>query len=253
MVRVIIESELVRTEKEFPRAFKLNDFKNRLYHVTGVEPIDMEVVVKRQCDNKEIFSIKKGETSADEGEVAGFLEREEELVVVVKDANAQSITNQLATQADAPTLTQGISEEKYLQREQSVLRWKMDHGYGRFNAALQNQRTTETQRDEAYAREQLTAAINHTCRVTVDGQAPRRAVLRYVGPLPSGATGTWCGVEFAEATGKNAGQVNGVTLFGPVAPGHASFVRPRAVEVLSENEEAKADDVHRDMESDDEI
>lgn len=66
--------------------------------------------------------------------------------------------------------------------------------------------------------------------------------------------GTWCGVEFPEAAGKNDGRINGVTLFGPVAPGHGSFVRPRAVEILSEDEEsAEVEDVHDDVESDDEI
>lgn len=60
MVRVVIESELVRTEKELPNSLKLRQFKDRLYHVTGVEPEDMEIVVKRQYDNKEIYSTKKG-------------------------------------------------------------------------------------------------------------------------------------------------------------------------------------------------
>ncbi|CAI4049805.1 hypothetical protein SKDZ_14G1740 [Saccharomyces kudriavzevii ZP591] len=245
MVSVIIESELVRTEKEFSQALTLNEFKNRLYHITGIEPGDMEMVVKRQYDDKMIFDSKNGDTAA------SFLESEEGLVVVVKDTNAQSITNQLATQADGSTSAQTISEEDYLRRDQSVLRWKMAHGYGRFNAAQQSQHAVQTREDEAYAKEQLAAAIGRPCRVTVDGRAPREAVLRYVGPLPSDATGTWCGVEFAEPTGKNAGCLQGVTLFGPVAPGHGSFVRPRTVEVLSKNGET--DDVHRDVESDGEI
>ncbi|CAI4050084.1 hypothetical protein N7582_004827 [Saccharomyces uvarum] len=247
MVRVIIESELVHTEKDFPRVLNLSEFKEKLYHITGIEPSDMDLVVKRQYDNKEICHVKKGEADADADD--SFLASAETLIVVATDTNAHSVTNQLAAQADGPAPAQGISEEDYLQRDQSVLRWKMAHGYGRFDVDQQSQRAAQSLQDEAYAREQLTAAIGRRCRVTADGRAPREAVLRYVGPLPSGATGTWCGVEFAEATGKNAGCVHGVTLFGPVAPGHGSFVRPRAVEILAENEGV----VHRDEESDGEI
>ncbi|CAI1678737.1 hypothetical protein SEUBUCD646_0N01750 [Saccharomyces eubayanus] len=245
MVTVIIESELVHTEKDFPQMLRLSEFKEKLYRITGIEPSDMDLVVKRQYDNKEICHVKKEESDAD----CDFLASAETLVVVATDTNAHSVTNQLAEQADGPTPAQGISEEDYLQRDQSVLRWKMAHGYGRFDVAQQSQRAAQTLQDEAYAREQLTAAIGLACRVTSDGRAPREAVLRYVGPLPSGATGTWCGVEFAEASGKNAGCFQGVTLFGPVAPGHGLFVRPRAVEILAENEGA----VHRDEESDGEI
>ena len=186
-------------------------FKDRLYHVTGVEPNDMEIVVKRQYDNKEIFSTKTGGRNSDEDQNPNFLEDEEELIVIVTDPNTQSITNQLATQADELSSTQPISEEDYLQRENSVLRWKMAHGYGRFNAAQQTQRAAQTKQDEAYAREQLMAAIGHPCSVMVHGSISRRAVLRYVGSLPLGATGTWCGVEFSEAAGKNNGCINGVT------------------------------------------
>ncbi|AJT31029.1 unnamed protein product [Saccharomyces cerevisiae] len=254
MVRVVIESELVRTEKELPNSLKLKQFKDRLYHVTGVEPEDMEIVVKRQYDNKEIYSTKKGGAYSNEDEDANFLKGEEELIVVVTDSNAQSISNQLATQAEGIPSMEVISEEDYLRRDQSVLRWKMAHGYGRFNAAQQSQRAALAKQDEAYAREQLTAAIGRHCRVTVDGSAPREAILRYVGPLPLDVMGTWCGVEFPEAAGKNDGRINGVTLFGPVAPGHGSFVRPRAVEILSKDEEsAEVEDVHDDVESDDEI
>lgn len=254
MVRVVIESELVRTEKQFPQELKINQFKERLYHITGVEPKDMEIVVKRQYDNKEIFSTKNGGSYSDEDENANFLKGREELVVVVTDSNTQSITNQLATQVEGIPSMKTISEEDYLRRDQSVLRWKMAHGYGRFNAAQQSQRAVQSKQDEAYAREQLMAAIGRHCRITVDCSAPREAVLRYVGPLPSGATGTWCGVEFAEAAGKNDGRVNGVTLFGPVAPGYGSFVRPRAVEVQPKNEEsAEMGNVNGDVESDDEI
>lgn len=135
MVRVVIESELVRTEKELPNSLKLKQFKDRLYHVTGVEPEDMEIVVKRQYDNKEIYSTKKGGAYSNEDEDADFLKGEEELIVVVTDSNAQSISNQLATQAEGIPSMEVISEEDYLRRDQSVLRWKMAHGYGRFNAA----------------------------------------------------------------------------------------------------------------------
>ena len=103
MVRVVIESELVRTEKELPNSLKLKQFKDRLYHVTGVEPEDMEIVVKRQYDNKEIYSTKKGGAYSNEDEDANFLKGEEELMWLLQTLMPnQSLTSWPRKRKESP-------------------------------------------------------------------------------------------------------------------------------------------------------
>jgi tubulin-folding cofactor B len=107
-----------------------------------------------------------------------------------------------------------LSDEAYEQRGDSLRKFKMQQGLGRFDpekAAADQQRQQELQQEEQDVRQRL--KIGSRCEVRVDGIPVRRGTVMFVGQTEFKPGFVWVGVKYDEPVGKNDGSVSGRQYF----------------------------------------
>ena len=230
MVNIQIVSDLVSSAKDFAVDLPLDELCNKLYTLTGVEPVNMKLQI-RYLNGETNFVIpsrmpKDALVLSTEG--SNKIES-----ISVQDTNASSMTNQLKNDMNnGSDVSFKLSDEDYAARSSSVLQWKKDNNLGRFDPKYQAKREEELKMQGDIV-SQLT--LDERCSVNTADQPERRGWLRFIGKVPGiSADEIWCGVEFDEPVGKNDGTYKGVTYFGPVSQKYGAFVKPMYVKTGKE-------------------
>ncbi|CAJ0578486.1 unnamed protein product, partial [Mesorhabditis spiculigera] len=124
--------------------------------------------------------------------------------------------NESLENGDAPKYT--ITDEAYNQRTDSVRAFKQRMLAEKMNGSPAPRQDVE-----------LSFSIGDRCEVRLAGTAPRRGSVAFIGETEF-QPGTWIGINYDEAVGKNNGTVKGTKYF-TCAENHGSFVRPEFVTV----------------------
>ena len=222
MVSVHIISDLVSSTREFPNDIALSELCDKLYTLTGVEPVDMKLHLTYL--NGDIKVVMPSRMSKDTHILSPEGSNKIESITV-EDTNASSMTNQLKNDISNGTdVSFKLSDEDYAARSSSVLQWKKDNQLGRFDPKYQAKREEELKAQDDIVSELV---LNERCSVNTNDLPERRGWLQFLGKVPGiSAEDTWCGVEFDEPLGKNNGTFGGVTYFGPVGQKYGAFVKP---------------------------
>ncbi|XP_028166159.1 tubulin-folding cofactor B isoform X3 [Ostrinia furnacalis] len=123
-----------------------------------------------------------------------------------------------------------LSEEEYEKKGDTLRSFLQRNRLGKYNEEEMNKLKEQQQKElEEEARLAAAVVVGARCEVRVPQQPPRRAAVRYNGPL-EGAKGLWIGVEYDEPRGKNDGSVNGKRYF-TCPPKYGGFVKPVYVTV----------------------
>lgn len=241
MVKVAIVSSLCYITKDWDADITLEQLCKKLEPLTGVSPSDMKLTLEFE-DGKPSRTF---ESPFPNPELYPFELVDHGIRIVVEDLNENSVASQLQATDEADSSFQ-LSEEAYAERKDSVLKWKMQNNWGRFDPEMKRRQENDCKFQEEKASH---LELGQRCRVSSDGQPERRGLLRYLGRVPDiSDQEIWCGVEFDEAVGKNDGTFRDEVYFGPVEPKHGGFVKPSCVETGAHFSPLREDD-----ESDDEI
>ncbi|CCC68794.1 hypothetical protein NCAS_0B07100 [Naumovozyma castellii] len=221
MVQILIESELCSVTKEFSPDINLKELCEKIYTITGVEPQDMELHIKDVSDDVNI--IKNPLATPQLTIVNETIDK-----ISVEDTNTKSITNQLKNEDESSSIGFQLSEEVYARKSDTVLRWKQENKFGKFDPDY----LKKMEQDQKLQNEKVKSlTVDARCSVKVPGQPERRGWLRFIGKIPEiNKDDTWCGVEFDEPMGKNNGTFKSHVYFGPVKDKYGGFIKPIHVE-----------------------
>lgn len=228
MTKIFIESEFCSVEKDFLSEITYNQLCDKLYNLTGIEPIDMNIDVKYKRGSNAVTLSKMGNDIIDTTDIDRL---------IVTDVNENSMVNQLKQTGNSNGTVFHLSEEEYAKKQDSVLNWKKENKLGRFDPRYQEKLKHHHSLQEEKIKN---LALNQRCEVKSSTSpsninSVRRGWLRFLGPVPeipanSKEEEIWCGIEFDEPLGKNNGSIKGKQYFGPVGPNYGGFVKPVYVE-----------------------
>ncbi|SJM86595.1 related to Tubulin-specific chaperone B [Zygosaccharomyces bailii] len=223
MVKVTVISPLCSVTKEWNVNITLNEMCKKLQALTGVSPSDMKLTFEFE-DGKPLKVVEHPSLDPD---LCPLKSISHGTRIVVQDTNQNSMANQLQSSGGGDPSFK-LSEETYAQRKDSILNWKIQNRWGRFDpetkARQENDRKLQQQRVNQLE-------VGERCSVCTNSQPERRGYLRYIGKISDiNNLDIWCGIEFDCAVGKNDGTLNGKVYFGPVEANHGGFVKPCNVE-----------------------
>ncbi|AQZ18037.1 ALF1 (YNL148C) [Zygosaccharomyces parabailii] len=223
MVKVTVISPLCSVTKEWNVTITLNEMCKKLQALTGVSPSDMKLTFEFE-DGKPLKVLEHPSLDPD---LCPLKSISHGTRIVVQDTNQNSMANQLQSSGGGDPSFK-LSEETYAQRKDSILNWKIQNRWGRFDpetkARQENDRKLQQQRVNQLE-------VGERCSVCTNSQPERRGYLRYIGKISDiNNLDIWCGIEFDCAVGKNDGTLNGKVYFGPVEAKHGGFVKPCNVE-----------------------
>lgn len=188
MAQIVLEIQINNgnniIERRFSPEIKMDELKNRLELVTGASASTMEL----------IFSDTSGnliDNYDDSKCLQEFIKpgNENRLRLNVKDSNVV----QLNDLSDVPKYV--MSDDKYSERNESLLAFKMKNKLGRF---------AETKTNEFEGDSIAHIKVGDRCEVTVKEMQPRRGRVMYVGKIGN-LPGNFVGVRYDEPHGKNDG------------------------------------------------
>ncbi|QLQ79636.1 hypothetical protein HG537_0C02830 [Torulaspora globosa] len=218
-MKVLIESQFCSIAKDFPVDIRLESLCDRIYPLTGIEPNHMKLTAK-DLEGNVLSTI---DPSAWDDEYQMLYDTRISCIFV---EDTSGISDRL--QRSDEDVSFKLSEEDYVQRQDTLLAWKVRNKMGRFDPAYRQQ-LDESRRLQQERLQSL--EINQRCVVRSDGKPERRGWLRFVGVVAEiSPTDIWCGVQFDEPVGKNNGSVKETVYFGPVSANYGGFVRPTSVE-----------------------
>ena len=211
-IPVFVDSDDTSSERRVSPDWSVSTLKQKMWPITGIPP-DYQIIT---------FPAQSSASSITDDTLLSSLSLSPYTAVKITDSRppAQRPNYTDDTHVDKYELT----SEEYASRSDSVLAYKRRHQLGRFNPDL-------VARESAALSDLATSGyvVGARCRVT--GEADRRGVVRFVGPvvqIPAG--GIWIGVEYDEPVGKNDGSLDGTRYF-QCPPKHGGFLRPGKVEV----------------------
>ncbi|VVC98121.1 unnamed protein product [Leptidea sinapis] len=178
-------------ERRFKKSITVADFKTKLELVTGGNAKTMKLKVYDQknnfvCDIDNDNALL-GSYPIDDGMRIHVIDK----FTLVKDFEASDSTERL----------------------------------GKYNEEEMNKMKEQQQKElEEEAKLADAVLVGARCEVRVPSQPPRRATVKYNGPL-EGAKGLWIGVQYDEPRGKNDGSVSGKRYF-TCPPKYGGFVKP---------------------------
>lgn len=259
MHSIKIISTFCSVEKAYSETIQLDEFCQKLHLISGIEPIDMKLLLRPIDITKgnDVIIFKEIKATLSNFDITKYSK------VEIIDTNENSMINQLqndkqaneVTNIDTPTTDHLMTDFQYQQRNDSALKWKMKQKLGRFDP---NFKATKLSLQNEHIKD---LNLNGKCQINIadnqnNGNGLKRiGYLRYIGPIPeiksiqnSITTNSddnvtiWCGVEFSTPIGKNDGSIKGKYYFGPVNANHGSFVNALSVSMLTEVELNSDDD-----------
>ncbi|RWS25685.1 hypothetical protein B4U80_10792 [Leptotrombidium deliense] len=210
-VKITTPNSLFVIEKRYSSSILVQELKEKLELVTGIQCADMVIDVYhkelRVCSltqNDELFINFISPESLMDNEVHLY----------VYSRNGKNEFDDI----DVSKLE--MSEEDYEKRSVSMRAFKKQHKLGRFGDTKEIEVMEEVPED---------VTVGSRCRVTVKGNPRRFGTVMYVGHTKF-KPGIWVGVKYDEPMGKNDGSVEGVRYFECPAK-YGGFVRLPDVEV----------------------
>ncbi|KAM3956445.1 tubulin-binding cofactor B [Aphomia sociella] len=206
-------------ERRFKKGITVLEFKTKLELVTGGSAATMKL---KLYDNKNnlICDIDNndallGSYPIDDGMRIHVVDK----FTLVKDFDTSDSAERFQ-----------LSEEDYEKKGDTLRSFLQRNKLGKYNEEEMNKLKEQQQKElEEEARLASTVLVGARCEVRVPQQPPRRATVRYNGPLGT-AKGLWIGVQYDEPLGKNDGSVNGERYF-TCPPKYGGFVKPVYVTV----------------------
>ncbi|XP_050677950.1 tubulin-folding cofactor B [Leptidea sinapis] len=201
-------------ERRFKKSITVADFKTKLELVTGGNAKTMKLKVYDQknnfvCDIDNDNALL-GSYPIDDGMRIHVIDK----FTLVKDFEASDSTERFK-----------LSEEEYEKKGDTLRSFLQKNRLGKYNEEEMNKMKEQQQKElEEEAKLADAVLVGARCEVRVPSQPPRRATVKYNGPL-EGAKGLWIGVQYDEPRGKNDGSVNGKRYF-TCPPKYGGFVKP---------------------------
>ncbi|KAG7299206.1 hypothetical protein JYU34_017757 [Plutella xylostella] len=206
-------------ERRFKKEITVSDFKEKLELVTGGSAASMQL---KLYDKKNNYKCDIDNNSA----LLGSYPIDDGMMIHVVDKFA--MTKEFGTTESVEKFE--LSESEYEKKSDTVRAFLLKNKLGKYNEE-EMKRIREQQEKELEEEAKLAASVllGARCEVRVPGQPPRRAAVRYNGPL-EGSKGLFIGVQYDEPLGKNDGEVKGKRYF-TCPPKYGGFVRPACVTV----------------------
>lgn len=235
MVEILITSPLSSTTKNFSSTITNSQLAEKLYGLTGVEPNEMRLILTYEdsTPNKTVTGLLRNPN--DQLLSIGAPVKQ----IDVYDLNANSVVNQIKNADANDDVLFKLSEEEYAKKSNTVLQWKKQNQFGKFDPKYIAKQKEERQLEQEIIRD---LELNQRCSVRTPDQPERRGWLRFIGKIPSiNEENIWCGIEFDEPTGKNDGSFKGERYFGPVGKNYGGFVKPSNVKTSKNYEPLQID------------
>ncbi|OWR46194.1 tubulin-folding cofactor B like protein [Danaus plexippus plexippus] len=206
-------------ERRFKKEISIQDFKTKLELLTGGSAVTMKL---KLYDNKNNYI---GDLDNDQAMIGSYPIEDGMRIHVIDNF---SLVKDFDTSDTAERFR--LSEEEYEKKGDTLRSFLQRNKLGKYNEEEMNKMREQQQKEMAEEAERAAAAVvGARCEVNVPGAGPRRATVRYNGPL-DGARGLWIGVQYDEPRGKNDGEVNGKRYF-TCPPKYGGFVKPVYVTV----------------------
>ncbi|CAH2047589.1 unnamed protein product, partial [Iphiclides podalirius] len=206
-------------ERRFKKEITVLDFKTKLELVTGGSASTMKLKV---YDNKNNFicdidndNALLGSYPIDDGTRIHVIDN----FSLMKDFSSTDSVERFQ-----------LSEEEYEKKGDTLRSFLQRNKLGKYNEEEMTKLKEQQQKELEMEAELATGVlVGARCEVRAPKQPPRRATVRYNGPL-EGTRGLWIGVQYDEPLGKNDGEVNGKRYF-TCPPNYGGFVKPMYVTV----------------------
>ncbi|CAJ0579579.1 unnamed protein product, partial [Mesorhabditis spiculigera] len=192
-------------EKKYPLLLTTGELKHKLELVVGAAAADIQL---------ELFDAQGKSSGAMTNPAASL---QEYGISNGYRVHATDLTGQNAT-LETGDASYTLSDDAYAQRTDSV-------------RAFKQRMLAEKLEGNAKTHEETPVdfSVGDRCEVRLPGNMPRRGNVAFIGAVEF-APGTWVGIKYDDAVGKNNGSVQGVKYF-TCADNHGGFVRPDAVKV----------------------
>jgi len=218
-VRITTNLSSFASEKRYDRGLTIAEVKGRLELVTGASPGTMILDLYDDKD-KLVGSINQNDA------LLGSFPVEENYRIHVTDNNKKVGEFEDVSKVEKFEL----SQEDYSKRNDSVRSFLLKNKLGKYDEEEQAKLQAEKEAAEK-AEEEKAATINveDRCEVIVQGEAPRRGAVMYVGKVHF-KPGLWVGIKYDEPLGKNDGSIGGKRYFEAMMK-YGGFTRPANVTV----------------------
>ncbi|KAG7886353.1 hypothetical protein KL938_000006 [Ogataea parapolymorpha] len=224
-INVFVTSDLTSSERRICLNWTIEFFKSRLELVTGVPTPDQKVWIYKSADAAE-----REEITAQGSQTLSTYQIRPHTRIHVDNTNTKSVLRELEAEfSNSFGQLYVIDDEKYKQRRDSVLKWKMENCYGEFDPRFQKKHSLSAQEFENRAE---LLRVGQSCEV-LNGNTSKSGVIKFIGKVDEIDDGKsiWVGVELNLPLGKNDGSLQGKRIFD-CEKNHGCFVKPSKIRLL---------------------